>query len=210
MKLISKQLRQIIKEELEATLNEMASFTDVPDNYMLASDFDRKKLPDTPGVYFLFMDVNAMSKLDLSPWANENLAKCHKVDHSGKEYRLVYIGIAGEKNPLRSRVAGQHFGQSANIKASTFRQTLGSISQPQNYSPRELSKFEKNNMMLSWQSTNTKAEAEAIESDYLNTCPFPFNLQKQRKMTSHLKPLKALRKQLRRTREKERGKQKKT
>jgi hypothetical protein len=205
MRLTNTQLRQIIKEELETTLNEMASFANVPDNYMLASDFDKSKLPNTPGVYFLFMDIIAMNKLDLSPWIDEDLSKCHKVNHSGKEYRLVYIGIAGEKNPLRSRVAGQHFGQSTNIKASTIRQTLGSIQTPPTFSPMDLSNFEKNNMMLSWQSTDSKKEALKIEDDYLKTCPFPLNLRGQGAMTSHLKPLGVLRKQLRQARNKSRG-----
>lgn len=181
-------------------------FANIPTNIMLASKLDPSKIPEKPGVYFLYMKEDAWKSLNISAWANEDTSSWHRTSINGAQYLLVYVGIAGEGNPLRKRISDQHFGSRANIGSSTIRQTLGAISNPQTYSPSELSKFEKDNMALAWQVTPDKQQALIIESNYLSTCPFPLNTKDNTFMTGHKKTLASLRKQLREQRSRDRKK----
>ena len=179
-------------------------FTNIPTNTMLASKLDSSKIPNKPGVYFLYMKEDAWESLNVSAWANEDMSSCYRTNIDGVQYLLVYVGIAGKGNPLRKRICNQHFGSIANINASTVRQTLGAISSPQIYCPEALSKFEKDNMAISWQVASSKQQALAIESNYLSTCPFPLNSKGNKFMTGHKKVLSSLRKQLREQRKEDR------
>ena len=48
-------------------------FTNIPTNIMLASKLDSSKIPEKPGVYFLYMKEDAWKSLNVSAWEKEEL-----------------------------------------------------------------------------------------------------------------------------------------
>ena len=93
---------------------------------------------DSYGIYFWFINTKAYNYLVKALYGRSELTpqqqseelqfanSCKSVTIDGKEYKLVYVGLA-EKQTLSSRVGGKHI--TGRISSSTLRKVVGGIIQ---------------------------------------------------------------------------------
>jgi excinuclease UvrABC nuclease subunit len=176
MKLTKETLKRIIKEELETTLSEMASFKQVPSEIYPFSQIKKNSnmIPQTPGVYFIYFNTEKFEELIFQHDVDKkDFLSCHRATLDGNNYTLVYVGMAGESNNLRKRIKSQHFG--GNVAASIFKAKIGWLLDT--YDSSMIKKFEEEYMAITFTSTKTEKDAAKLEDSFLKSCPFPFNVK---------------------------------